>query len=185
MTRNNATKLDGQFGQMDISSNKPRAHDSDDKIIIALDFGTTFSGIAYSFPNQEDTKVTAIMDWPGLEGESVPKTPTLIQYDKSGSFKWGAAADSTQGAIVGVKLLLDPSQEQPHYLPSTNVTRDIKNLPKQPVAVAADFIQAIYKHAQREIEKTVPGGYLRMCKKEFVLSGNCPTEHCLVALEHC
>ena len=36
-----------------------------EKLIIALDFGTTFSGIAYCFVNQRDSKVAAIVDWPG------------------------------------------------------------------------------------------------------------------------
>lgn len=37
----------------------------EDKLIIALDFGTTFSGIAYSFKSQQDPKVVAITNWPG------------------------------------------------------------------------------------------------------------------------
>ena len=43
----------------------PSTMESDEKLIIALDFGTTFSGIAYCFANQRDTKVAAIVDWPG------------------------------------------------------------------------------------------------------------------------
>jgi len=41
------------------------AMESEEKLIIALDFGTTFSGIAYCFANQRDAKVVAIVDWPG------------------------------------------------------------------------------------------------------------------------
>lgn len=40
-------------------------YDSDEKLIIALDFGTTFSGIAYCFANQRDANVVTIVDWPG------------------------------------------------------------------------------------------------------------------------
>lgn len=39
--------------------------ESDEKLIIALDFGTTFSGIAYCFANQREAKVMTIQDWPG------------------------------------------------------------------------------------------------------------------------
>jgi hypothetical protein len=41
--------------------------DSNDNLIIAFDFGTTFSGVAYSFANQRDAKVVAIMSWPGTQ----------------------------------------------------------------------------------------------------------------------
>lgn len=60
-----------------------------------------------------------------------------------------------QGDAVAVKLLLDPSQAQPVYLPSANHKRTIRNLPKPGVEIAADFIGAIYQHALCEISSTV------------------------------
>ena len=75
-----------------------------------------------------------------------------------------------QDSIVGVKLLLDPSQEMPLYLPSANHRRAARKLPKPVVNVAADFIGAIYRHALKEIAKEVPKGYFELCKKHFVLS---------------
>jgi hypothetical protein len=39
---------------------------SDDQLVVALDFGTTFSGIAYAFANAEKPDVVSIMDWPGM-----------------------------------------------------------------------------------------------------------------------
>jgi hypothetical protein len=40
--------------------------ESEDRLVIALDFGTTFSGIAYAFANpQQKSQVVSIMDWPG------------------------------------------------------------------------------------------------------------------------
>jgi len=38
---------------------------SDEVLIVALDFGTTFSGIAYAFQNDKNPEVISIMDWPG------------------------------------------------------------------------------------------------------------------------
>lgn len=72
--------------------------------------------------------------------------------------------------VVGVKLLLDPSQNRTLYLPTGNMAKNLKKLPKDPVSVAADFISAIYKHALSEIEKAVPTKYFQLCQKEFVLS---------------
>ena len=156
----------------DMNTDAPSPYESDEKLIIALDFGTTFSGIAYCFANQRDTKIVAILDWPGAEGESAPKIPTLINYGNAdgAEFAWGASVNRMQDNIVGVKLLLDPSQERPLYLPTGNVKRTIRNLPKAPVKIAADFIGAVYRHALSEIAKVVPKEYLKICQKHFVLS---------------
>lgn len=108
----------------------------------------------------------------GAEGEAAPKIPTLINYndDNGKKFAWGASVDKMQDNIVGVKLLLDPSQERPLYLPASNMKRTIKALPKPAVDIAADFIGAVYGHALSEIAKVVPKDYLAICKKQFVLS---------------
>jgi hypothetical protein len=110
----------------------------------------------------------------GVDGEShsAPKIPTTINYNSKGSgFSWGASIDKLVDNIVGVKLLLDPLQEQPYYLPSSDIKRDIKKLPKPPVQVAADYIGAVYNHALSEISKDIPVNYMNLCEKEFVLSG--------------
>lgn len=39
--------------------------ETEEKLIIALDFGTTYSGVAFCFANQTDAKPIAIMNWPG------------------------------------------------------------------------------------------------------------------------
>lgn len=46
----------------------------DDRLVIAVDFGTTYSGVAYAFnvPGKK-ADVTSILDWPG-ESVSFPRT---------------------------------------------------------------------------------------------------------------
>ena len=57
------------------------------------------------------------------------------------------------------------------YLPSKNIKKELKLLPKAPVEIAADFIGAIYQHALEQISKTVPKAYMDICSKEYVLTG--------------
>lgn len=57
------SRLTSKYEEMRVSGQTP--NDSDERLIIALDFGTTFSGIAYCFANQRDAKVIPIVDWPG------------------------------------------------------------------------------------------------------------------------
>lgn len=41
------------------------AFQAEETLIIALDFGTTFSGISYCFPNQHNSRVATVVNWPG------------------------------------------------------------------------------------------------------------------------
>ncbi|KAG5935630.1 hypothetical protein E4U59_005507 [Claviceps monticola] len=144
----------------------------EEKLIIALDFGTTYSGVAYCFANQIDAKPVAIMNWPGNRGISAPKIPTILEYsdeDPTG-FRWGASVNKSSDSIVAIKLLLDPKQQRPLDLLATHTRTELKALPKAPIEIAADFMRAIYEHALEEIASAVPKAYMDICQKEFVLS---------------
>ncbi|KAF2113917.1 hypothetical protein BDV96DRAFT_688202 [Lophiotrema nucula] len=155
----------------DALNNIPSRFTAEETVIIALDFGTTFSGIAYCFPNRQNSKVAAVVNWPGPNGEAhnAPKIPTLLKYNGT-KLTWGAAVNPVADNIVGVKLLLDPDQETPHYLPTTNARREIGKLPKKPVQLAADFIRAMYDHALQQISNEVTEAYMKLCQKQYVLS---------------
>lgn len=47
-------------------------HESEDQLIIGLDFGTTFSGIAYAFTKSSKPDLVSILDWPGTCLGSMP-----------------------------------------------------------------------------------------------------------------
>jgi hypothetical protein len=38
---------------------------SQERLVIAIDFGTTYSGVAYCFADQKDPKIFAVVHWPG------------------------------------------------------------------------------------------------------------------------
>lgn len=45
--------------------NELKVHQSEDQLVIALDFGTTFSGIAYAFAKGGKPDLVSVLDWPG------------------------------------------------------------------------------------------------------------------------
>ncbi|KAL1866881.1 hypothetical protein Daus18300_006584 [Diaporthe australafricana] len=151
----------------------PSTGAKDDRLFIALDFGTTYSGVSYAYniPGKKP-EVVFIMKWPGITGQTQPKVPTLIWYDPNdpSKFKWGGEVTWRDPAVHGVKLLLDPDQPMPDYLPASSFENDRKALPKDLVDVAADYIGAIYKHALSVIESAGVREYFHFCQKEFVLS---------------
>ncbi|THV48951.1 hypothetical protein BGAL_0219g00150 [Botrytis galanthina] len=159
---------------------------SEEEIIIALDFGTTYSGVAFAFLPDENPRVYSVDMWPGRAsdellflkfltqrkglGEKQPKTPTIISYERNGGgFAWGAQKHN-EHLIRGIKLLLDPTQEMPSYISASTFRRDLERLGKPAVEVAADFIQAMYEHAMERIMASWPEDYVQDCQKKFVLS---------------
>ena len=90
-----------------------------DKLIIGVDFGTIYSGVAYLFIGVEKPEPIPITEWPG--GLNKPKVPTIIRYEKNSpqTFAWGyeLAHANIEGKIEGIKLLLDPDQLKALYVP--------------------------------------------------------------------
>jgi molecular chaperone DnaK (HSP70) len=148
--------------------------DPDSQLIIGLDFGTTFSGIAYIFTEQNKPDPEAVTDWPGTAGLKVPKTPTLIDYTApSGgkSFSWGSKVNPTsKGRLEGIKLLLDPDQPVPLYVPASNTKKELAKLGKPPLDVATDYLKALYHHAMGHINNAYPKDFVDMQQKKFVLT---------------
>ncbi|CAB5381425.1 unnamed protein product [Rhizophagus irregularis] len=84
------------------------------KILVAIDFGTTYSSFAYvSKENPENIIINS--SWPGREG--CYKTPTVLKYNESYTQviswerKWPAISFPQQ-----VGLILTIPSESPHYM---------------------------------------------------------------------
>lgn len=103
----------------------------------------------------------------------VPKIPTVICYDKQNpeNFDWGGSVEPRADSISGFKLLLDPSQPRPEYVPGINIVKELEQLPKSPIQITADFIGALHGHAIEEITKKFPKDYVQLCHKEYIFSG--------------
>lgn len=145
--------------------------ESENKPIIGIDFGTTYSGVAYLFTGVEKQEPIAVTEWPGAKGANRPKVPTLIRYENS-QYQWGyeLAHSTAANKIEGIKLLLDPDHPKPLYVPQSNTKAELQRLGKPAVDAAADYITALYKHALSKIEASWPEDFLHMLQKEFVLS---------------
>ncbi|KAK8073653.1 hsp70 protein [Apiospora phragmitis] len=144
------------------------------KVVIAFDFGTTYSGVSYAFrkPGQQ-ANPSPVCRWPGDRTGRVTndvKVPTIISYSSQTEFKWGYQVKLNDKSIVGIKLLLDPDQDKPSYLPGSGKKTSLKSLPKPAVDIASDYIGAVYSHALQEIRKSSVGGFFDTCGREIVLT---------------
>lgn len=67
-------------------------------VVLAIDFGTTYSGYAYSFLSEykeDHTKIYSNTVWKSGEGLQTSKTPTVILFNKDKKFdSFGYAAET-------------------------------------------------------------------------------------------
>ena len=72
------------------------------KLTVAIDFGTTFSKVAYLDSSHTDREPTLIKRWSARSGEMIP---TLVHYGAGSSVDWGfGAASKDKGQIGWFKL---------------------------------------------------------------------------------
>jgi hypothetical protein len=71
------------------------AHHDEGKLSISIDFGTTFSGVAYGSSRIAHGVVQQILVWPGTD-ETFRKIPTCLLYDENCKVKaWGLDAKAS------------------------------------------------------------------------------------------
>ncbi|CAG8890324.1 unnamed protein product [Penicillium egyptiacum] len=141
------------------------------KLIVGVDFGTTFSGVAWGLEDCPDD-IELIQTWPGSGNITSQKVPTLCSYNDKG-MQWGYQTDQSihpgkQRLIQGVKLLLDESQKF-RYLPASDSQEIIKDLNKTAVEVAGDYLGKVVAHAQDILVRRF-GTALQTMDLEYILT---------------
>lgn len=96
----------------------------------------------------------------------------MICYADDNSYTWGfEAVNSDHGVrIEAVKLLLDPEQPTPLYVPAQDAGEELENLNKSATDVTTDYINALLKHALTVTASKFTKGYLETVRKKFVLT---------------
>ncbi|KAF9585481.1 hypothetical protein BGW38_002171, partial [Lunasporangiospora selenospora] len=137
-------------------------------LLVAIDFGTTFSGVAYAFKtNGEVYEMTA---WPN-QANLYGKVPTVSAYIKENDqmHSWGytakAAMLTPQGRGLDLlqkfKLFLD--QELAPYLPP--LPRTIK-----PNGAISDYLRVLHAHAIEQIMQAHGGNLINQNSIQYCLT---------------
>ncbi|BGP27361.1 hypothetical protein Rt10032_c22g6599 [Rhodotorula toruloides] len=134
------------------------------KLSVGIDFGTTFSGVAYGSSRHMGGTVRQILNWPGSY-ETFRKVPTCIAYyqasphDEAVAVAWGIEAKAMtlrEGfyKVEWFKLFLDPQVLREGRL-ATSVR--LPELPrrKQPIDVITDFLSCLWKYAKERITEEI------------------------------
>ncbi|KAL4886656.1 hypothetical protein BJY04DRAFT_178102 [Aspergillus karnatakaensis] len=141
--------------------------DDDRKLVIGIDFGTTFTGVAWAETRRAD-HISVIESWPShantQEGISSVKVPTELRYTKGSdgeNVEWGFQIPALVDRYQWFKLGLDESNP----LVSTKSWGD-----KTPEKLAEDYLTALYKHIIYSLEQKLGAALIRTIPLEFSLT---------------
>ncbi|RAL15262.1 Hsp70 family protein [Aspergillus homomorphus CBS 101889] len=149
------------------------------KVIVAIDYGTTYTGVSYVSSSGTDLKdVKHICSWPGPSkgSEIVFKTPSRVAYPadnpKLQTLKWGYEIEPGMIAYAWTKLLLDAGTALTEYDDSTleNASQTgILRLPPRSTAVdvVADYLSQIYQFILQTLVKQITEETLKITPIEF------------------
>ncbi|RAH43079.1 Hsp70 family protein [Aspergillus brunneoviolaceus CBS 621.78] len=149
------------------------------KIIVGIDYGTTFTGASYvSSRGLSLENITVIKTWPGNARniDTVSKTPSRIAYatenGKAARDLWGYQVPPGMVAYSWTKLLLDKNTALTAYddtaLEEASAA-GILRLPtgKSAVDVAADYLTHIYQHIKFTLARHITQQDLDITPLEF------------------
>ncbi|PKS06935.1 hypothetical protein jhhlp_005531 [Lomentospora prolificans] len=151
----------------------------EDRLIVGVDFGTTFSGVAAVYTSTPDD-VEIIKSWPGGNGITSDKVPTEIAYDTPAKadvdappfVKWGFQFRPEESRLRCMKLFLDRSQKLPFYVSPLETAAQLKRFNKNVVDAVSDYLTEVYKHTMDTLTRRYGESFMASTKVEFVLT--CP-----------
>ncbi|KAF5021424.1 hypothetical protein F66182_6518 [Fusarium sp. NRRL 66182] len=143
---------------------------TDRKIIVGIDFGTTYSGVAWA-ESRNPTRRTCITQWPvssdNREGESSDKVPTKLRYNRD-KIEWGFSIPITapQAEVIEwFKLDLDPSL-QAMGQSVNNGARGGRNVDE----LVTDFISKLGEHLFYTLREKLGDSIINSTPLEFVVT---------------
>lgn len=145
------------------------------KLLVAVDFGTTFSGVAWSQTIRPENQ-NVVIQWPdrfgSLDGVTQDKVPTEIAYNGN-VCKWGFQIKDGEGRHQWFKMGLDEEQAQqvsqlslqypdPHALPPSYSQTSID--------ISVDFLKALKIHTEAILKSKLGNGVMSTTPIEYIIT---------------
>ncbi|PUU75810.1 hypothetical protein B9Z19DRAFT_1152327 [Tuber borchii] len=134
------------------------------RLVVGVDFGTTYSGLAYIHTTEPDYKNIEVIDsWPGRGNTNHAKVPTEISYSESGA-TWGYDIPPNGIRHGFFKLLLDVNAAATQYdnprLATSNpqsMESSYANIPlpagKTAAETTTDYLKLLYTHLMKTLQQ--------------------------------
>lgn len=152
-----------------------------DKLIVGVDFGTTYSGVAAAYSATPDD-VDIIKTWPGGNGITSDKVPTEITYDLKEiageqsdtkvqpSIKWGFQFKPEESRLRCVKLFLDRNQKLPHFVSPLETAAQLRKCNRTVMDAVSDYLTKIYEHTMETLTRRYGESFMNSTEVDFVLT---------------
>ncbi|KAK7921142.1 hypothetical protein PG985_009164 [Apiospora marii] len=150
-----------------------------DRLIVGVDFGTTFSGVAAVYASTPDD-IEIIKTWPGGNGITSDKVPTELSYDipptapvgTSPNIKWGFQFKPEDPRLRCIKLFLDRSQKLPFYVSPQETATQLRKFNKNVVDAVSDYLTQVYEHTMDTLTRRYGESFMASTKVDWFLT--CP-----------
>ncbi|OQO13037.1 hypothetical protein B0A48_02501 [Cryoendolithus antarcticus] len=174
------------------STSPPPQETERERLIIAIDFGTTFSGVATALTSSPNT-LTVINTWPGSNNLTSEKVPSEIAYIlpptglQNGArndvtpeqnplapvkrgIKWGYQFRPEEQRLRCIKLFLDRNQKLPSWVSPLETAGMLRKSDRTVIDGVADFLSVLWGHTNECLERRYGEAFMRDVEKEFVLT---------------
>ena len=156
-----------------------------DKLIVGVDFGTTYSGVAAAYSaTLEDVDI--IKTWPGGNGITSDKVPTEIAYEvsdpageaaleqnggtKQRQIRWGFQFRPEEPRLRCIKLFLDRNQKLPHFVSPLETAAQLRKCERTVMDAVSDYLTKIYNHTMETLTRRYGESFMSTTKVDFVLT---------------
>ncbi|KAL2860067.1 hypothetical protein BJX68DRAFT_224268 [Aspergillus pseudodeflectus] len=153
-----------------------RSRNSNQKLLVCLDYGTTFTSISYIVLDPDEPpvdiglrSVRSVRDWPQAAGFFHPLTacvPSESWY-RDGEYLWGYTvqqklqtmskeedASSTNRIVRLAKLLLDEQEEASSSDPLREIKNALRTVGRTAREAVTDYLMHVFTHARRVLERS-------------------------------
>ncbi|KAI1509974.1 Hsp70 family protein [Pyrenophora tritici-repentis] len=175
----------GNNASVDVGIVSP-ANTTQDRLVVGVDFGTTYSGVAAVYSATPDD-IDIIKTWPSGNGITSDKVPTEIGYSEIPSshgsssslgptgkaaqnIKWGFQFKPEETRLRCIKLFLDRNQKLPHFVSPLETAAQLRKFDKTVMQAVSDYLAQIYKHTMETLTRRYGETFISLTKVEFVLT---------------
>jgi len=156
------------------------------KLIIGVDFGTTYSGVAVVHTAQPDD-IDIIRNWPGGNSLTSDKVPTEISYDPppparnsrvvqetntafNNDVRWGFQFKPDEPRLRCLKLFLDRNQTLPSFVSSIETAAQLKRHDKTVLDAASDYLRKLNEHTIQTLNRRYGDNFVATTEIQYVLT---------------
>ncbi|CAG7557355.1 unnamed protein product [Fusarium equiseti] len=147
----------------------------DDAIIVGVDFGTTYSGIAWAYSREPD-EIELVTSWEAELNHcsDVEKAPTQLLYSSERDTSWGYSIPADEDALQWFKLLLLDEGDIPADVSNSSQLQHARkllgDLKKDPVDVIGCFLRKIWNHTVDSIRRSIGSELLQKSRFYVVIT---------------